>query len=250
VRPEAFLHADWPAPAGVHALQTTRHGGVSEAAYASLNLGSNTDDDPARVIANRARLRTALALPREPAWLQQVHGTTVVDAAAVGAEPPLADASQTTAAGVVCAVLTADCLPVLLCADDGRWIGAAHAGWRGLCAGVLEAVVARAGVPPQRLLAWLGAAIGPAHFEVGPEVRDAFVRAQPQAEAAFRAGRDDRWYADLYALARLRLQRIGVQRIHGGGLCTYADAGRFYSYRRAPASGRMATLIWRDALPG
>jgi YfiH family protein len=249
VRREAFVHADWPAPAGVHAVQTTRHGGVSEAAYASLNLGSNTDDDPARVTANRARLRAALALPREPAWLKQVHGTTVVDAAAVGAEPPAADASQTSAAGVICAVLTADCLPVLFCADDGSWIGAAHAGWRGLCEGVLEALVARAGVPPQRLLAWFGAAIGPAHFEVGPEVRDAFVRAQPQAGMAFRAGRGDRWHADLYALARLRLQRIGVQGIHGGGLCTYADAERFYSYRREPASGRMATLIWRDALP-
>lgn len=243
------LAADWPAPLQVRALQTTRLGGVSRDAYGSLNLGSNTDDDPAAVRANRQRLRESLQLPAEPCWLRQVHGTTVVDAAACVAEAPAADASETRASDVVCAVLSADCLPVVLCADDGSWIGAAHAGWRGLVGGVLEAVVGRAGLPPSRLLAWFGAAIGPAHFEVGPEVRDAFVAAQAEAGAAFRAGRDDRWHADLYALARLRLQRAGVQRIYGGGLCTYSDAARFYSFRRAADTGRMATLIWRAALP-
>ncbi|MFT4048101.1 MAG: laccase domain-containing protein, partial [Solimonas sp.] len=142
MRPEA-IWADWPAPAGVHAVQTTRAGGVSTGPYASLNLGSNTNDDPARVAANRARLRAALGVPAEPAWLRQVHGTTVVEAAAMGGDAPAADASQTAAAGVVCAVLTADCLPVVFCADDGSWIAAAHAGWRGLAAGVLEATIAR-----------------------------------------------------------------------------------------------------------
>lgn len=241
--------ADWPAPPQIRALQTTRLGGVSRGAYDSLNLGSNTGDDPAAVGVNRQRLRADLKLPAEPCWLRQVHGTTVVDAAQRSAEAPAADASQTRASDVVCAVLSADCLPVLLCADDGSWIGAAHAGWRGLVGGVLEATVACAGLPPSRLLAWFGAAIGPAHFEVGPEVRAAFVAAQAEAATAFRAGRDDRWHADLYALARLRLQRAGVQRIHGGGLCSYADAARFYSFRRAADTGRMATLIWRTALP-
>ena len=242
-----LLLADWPAPPGVHALQTTRAGGVSPGAYASLNLGSNTHDAPQHIAANRRRLREALALPAEPVWLRQVHGTAVIDAAVpAGAATPEADASVSAQAGVVCAVLTADCLPVLFCSDDGRWIAAAHAGWRGLAAGVLEATIARAPLPPARLMAWLGAAIGPAHFEVGPEVREAFVAVLPAAAAAFRAGRGDRWLADLYALARLRLAAAGIDRVHGGGCCTYADAARFYSFRREPDTGRMATLIWRD----
>jgi YfiH family protein len=240
-----LLAANWPAPPQIHAVQTTRRGGVSEGACASLNLGSNTGDDAARVAANRGILREQLQLPREPAWLRQVHGTTVVDAAHVGRDAPAADASQTAEAGVVCAVLSADCLPVLFCSEDGGWIGAAHAGWRGLAAGVLEATLGLAPLPPRRLLAWFGAAIGPANFEVGPEVRAAFVGEQPEAATAFRAGRDDRWYADLYALARLRLVRAGLTRVYGGGLCTYADAGRFHSYRREADGGRMAALIWR-----
>ncbi|NKF21396.1 peptidoglycan editing factor PgeF [Solimonas marina] len=241
-----LLHADWPAPPGIHAVQTTRSGGLSLGDCGTLNLGSNTPDDPARVAANRQRLRETLALPVEPAWLRQVHGTRVVDAGQVGAPPPDADASVSQQPGIVCAVLTADCLPVLLCSDDGRWIGAAHAGWRGLSAGVLEATVARAPQAPERLMAWLGAAIGPAHFEVGPEVRAAFVDDRATAASAFTPGRGDRWHADLYALARLRLADVGVTRVHGGGRCTYADAQRFYSYRREPAGGRMAALIWRD----
>ncbi|WP_028009511.1 peptidoglycan editing factor PgeF [Solimonas flava] len=244
--PLDVVRADWPAPPGVHALQTTRAGGDSGGPCAALNLGSNTGDDPDRVAANRARLRAALDLPAEPAWLRQVHGTAVVDAATVGGAAPEADASATTQAGVVCAILTADCLPVLFCADDGSWIGAAHAGWRGLAGGVLEATVAVAPRPPSRLLAWLGAAIGPEHFEVGPEVRAVFVARQPQAAAAFRPGQGDRWMADLYQLARLRLAALGLTRVYGGGLCTYADVARFYSFRREPQTGRMATLVWRD----
>ncbi len=238
--------ADWPAPPRIHALQTTRRGGVSRGACATLNLGSNTVDAAQHVAANRQRLRETLQLPREPVWLGQVHGTTVIDAAAcTGGETPSADASATTASGTVCAVLSADCLPLLLCAEDGSWLGAAHAGWRGLAAGVVEALVARATTAPSRLLAWMGAAIGSAHFEVGPEVREAFLAVQPESARAFRRGRDDRWHADLYLLARLRLARAGVSRVYGGGLCTYADAARFYSYRREPDGGRMASLIWR-----
>lgn len=242
------IEADWPAPPGVHAVQTVRAGGVSTGAHATLNLGSNTRDDAARVAVNRRLLREGLRLPREPAWLRQIHGVEVIDAAAVDAAalPPAADAAQTTAAGVVCAVLSADCLPVLFCADDGRWIGAAHAGWRGLAAGVLEATLRSAPLPPSRLLAWLGAAIGPAHFEVGPEVRAAFMAIDPAAADAFTPGRGDRWHGDLYRLARQRLARAGLERVHGGGLCTYADAARFYSFRRDPETGRMASLIWRE----
>lgn len=250
----APLWAQWPAPPGIRALQTTRAGGVSPAPYDHLNLGGNTGDDPAHVAANRQRLREHLRLPAEPLWLRQVHGVTVQEAAQRVETAPCADAACTTLAGVVCAVLTADCLPVLFCSDDGQWLAAAHAGWRGLAAGVLEATLARAPLPPARLMAWLGAAIGPAHFEVGPDVREAFVQMNAEDATAFAPGSADRWQADLYQLARLRLARAGLSRVYGGGLCTYADAERFYSFRRAchqqaPETGRMATLIWR-ALPG
>ena len=238
----------------VRAGQTLRSGGLlggmTDGVHAALNLGSNTRDDPAAVAANRALLREARQLPCEPAWLRQVHGTTVVDAATVAeGSAPAADAAQTDQAGVVCAVLTADCLPVLFCSDDGRWIGAAHAGWRGLANGVLEATLRQAPLPPQRLLAWLGAAIGPVHFEVGPEVREAFMAVDAAAADAFTRGRGDRWQADLYHLARQRLARAGLSRVHGGGLCTYADAARFYSFRREPETGRMASLVWREPSP-
>jgi len=251
-----LIEADWPAPAGIHALQTTRVGGVSPMPYGELNLGSNTGDAPTVVAQNRRLLREQLALPREPAWLRQVHGRQVIDASALSANDPApaADAAATSAAGVVCAVLSADCLPVLFCSDDGQWIAAAHAGWRGLAAGVLEATIARAPQPPSRLLAWFGAAISPLHFEVGPEVRAIFVEACADDAAAFVPGRDGRWQADLYQLARLRLARTGLQRVYGGGRCCYAEAQQFYSFRRAchqgqAETGRMATLIWR-ALPG
>lgn len=241
--------ADWPAPPGVRAVQTLRDGGVSAAPYASLNLAAHCGDAPQAVSENRRRLRAYLELPAEPTWLQQVHGVAVVQAGShpeVDGGVPEADASWTAEPGVVCAILTADCLPVLFSADDGSVVAAAHAGWRGLAAGVLEATVAALPVAPQHLLAWFGAAIGPQMFEVGPEVRAAFVGQDPAAAAAFTAGNGDRWLADLYALARLRLQRVGVTRIYGGAACTYTEAERYYSFRREPRCGRMASLIWRS----
>jgi YfiH family protein len=233
---------DWPAPAAVRACVTTRAGGVSLPPYDSLNLGSHVGDDFAAVTANRARLRACL--PAEPVWLNQVHGVTVANADTARGIPE-ADAAVARTPGQMCAVLTADCLPALFCDDAGTVVGAAHAGWRGLADGVLEATVARMGVPPHRLLAWLGPAIGPSAFEVGDEVRTIFVSADPAASAAFAPGmKAGKWMADLFMLARLRLGRIGVTRIHGGGACTHADAARFYSYRRDGVTGRFASLIW------
>ncbi len=238
-----MITPDWPAPPAVRAVSTTRAGGVSLAPYASFNLAEHVGDDPAAVARNRRRLRTRLALPAEPRWLQQVHGCQVAEAAAATPLTP-ADACIGRRPGEVCAVLTADCLPVLLCDREASVVAAAHAGWRGLAAGVLEASVAALGVAPPRLLAWLGPAIGAEVFEVGDEVRAAFVQHQPQAAAAFRAQPDGRWIADIYRLARLRLQAAGVEAVYGGGLCTYSDPARFYSYRRESTTGRMATLIW------
>lgn len=238
--PECIV-PDWPAPPGVRALVTTRHGGVSAGPYASLNLGRHVGDDPAAVAENRRRLGTLL--PAEPVWLQQVHGTGVADAGSCAGMPE-ADAAFARRAGVVCAILTADCLPVLLCDGEGTVVAAAHAGWRGLAAGVLEATVAAMAVEPGRLLAWLGPAIGPAAFEVGEDVRTAFVAGDDGAAAAFTPGRPGKWFADLYALARRRLERAGVARVWGGGACTYAEPGRFYSFRRERDTGRMASLVW------
>lgn len=242
-----FLDADWPAPAGIRAGQTTRAGGVSMGAFSSFNLAEHVGDAGSAVLENRRRLREQLRLPAEPGWLRQVHGIAVADAAAAGGTTPEADASAGDARRVVCSILTADCLPVVFCSDDGQWIAAAHAGWRGLAGGVLEATVRAAPCPASSLLAWFGAAIGPERFEVGPEVRDRFIADDAAAKSAFKPGHGDRWLGDLYALARVRLRRAGVSRIHGGGLCTVTDAERFYSFRRDPVCGRMATLIWRDA---
>lgn len=237
--------ADWPAPHGVRACQTLRGGGCSTAPYDSLNLAAHVGDDPAAVAANRARLRSALHLPMEPQWLRQVHGVAV--AALPTPEPePQADAAWTAQPGVVCAVLTADCLPVLLCSDDGAVVAAVHAGWRGLASGVLERTLAALPQPAVRMHAWLGAAIGPAAFEVGPEVRAAFVGDDTAAAPCFEPGAGDRWHADLYALARLRLRRLGLASISGGGACTHHDAGRYFSHRRDGRCGRMASLIWID----
>lgn len=238
-----WLEPDWPAPAGVKAASSTRLGGVSLGPYASLNLGRGGDETPA-VTENRRRMFTALKLPAEPSWLHQVHGPHVVRAPLATPEPD-ADACFTTQAGVVCAVQTADCLPVLFCDDSGSTVAAAHAGWRGLCAGVLEQTVAALQLPPQRLMAWLGPAIGPAAFEVGAEVRAAFIARDAQAAQAFRpAAAPQKFFADLPLLARQRLRRSGVQNIHGANHCTHADASHFYSYRRDGASGRMASFIW------
>lgn len=235
---------DWAVPAGVRAIQTERgEAGASQPPFDAFNLADHVGDAPAAVAANRAALRASLALPAEPGWLRQVHGARVVALpAGAGAE---ADAAWTDRPGVVCAVLTADCLPVLMTDDDGTVVAAAHAGWRGLAAGVLEATVAALPVPPARLRAWLGPAIGPTAFEVGPEVRAAFLQQDRGDATAFRAGRGDRWWADLPVLARRRLLRCGVGRIDGGTWCTVSEPGRWYSHRRDGRSGRMASLIWR-----
>jgi YfiH family protein len=238
-----FILPDWPAPTNVRAVATTRTGGVSHSPYDTFNLATHVGDDPTAVRANRARLRTALVLPAEPLWLKQVHGVTVVDAAQTGVEPE-ADGAFATQPGAVCAVLTADCLPVLLCNRAGTKVAALHAGWRGLAGGVIEAGVEALSVPGSELLAWLGPAIGPEAFEVGPEVHTVFMEQDAQAAQAFRAARDNKYLADIYLLARLRLQRLGVSVVHGGGLCTVTDRARFFSYRRDGATGRMASLIW------
>jgi YfiH family protein len=237
------IRPDWPAPKNVRAFTTTRAGGVSIGPYASFNLGDHVGDDPRAVAENRARLRMKLRLPADPVWLKQVHGSVVVDAATVAAGVT-ADASFATKTGVVCAVLTADCLPVFLCDRAGARVGLAHAGWRGLAAGVIESTVAALGEPRGELMAWLGTAIGPAAFEVGAEVRAAFVDGDPGAACAFQAGKAGHWFADIYQLARRRLHALGVHAVYGGDLCTFTDAARFYSYRRDGACGRMASLIW------
>ncbi len=239
-----LLTPDWPAPPGVRALQTLRVGGCSPAPWDSFNLGDHVGDDPARVAANRAALRRRL--PVEPAWLRQVHGTVAVDAAKCP-ENAEADAAYARQPGVVCAVMTADCLPVLFCDRAGSVVAAAHAGWRGLAAGVLEATIAALGVPAGELLAWLGPAIGPAAFEVGDEVRAAFVAADPAAAAAFAPHAPGKWLADLPQLARRRLQAAGVGWIGGGEICTWADPASYFSYRRDGITGRMATLVWLES---
>ena len=239
--PYDWIVPDWPAPPGVRSLITTRNGGGSAGAYASFNLGLRTGDDEATVHANRQRLRAWL--PQEPKWLRQVHGAQVVVADGLAGIPE-ADASIARYAGTVCAVMIADCLPVLLCDEAGSVVGIAHAGWRGLSSEVIEHTVRATGVAPRGLLAWLGPAIGPDAFEVGNEVRDAFVTNDPAAAIAFMPYRQGKWLADLFTLARQRLARCGVQRVFGGGLCTHRDPARFYSYRRDPVTGRMAALIW------
>lgn len=232
---------DWPAPANVRALQTTRKGGGSSSPYDSFNLGSHVGDNPMAVSRNRMLL--APLLPSEPVWLNQLHGVSVADAGHAGCLPQ-ADASVTTHKGAVCVVMTADCLPVLLCDEKGSVVGAAHAGWRGLCDGVIEATVHEMRVPASTLMAWLGPAIGPGAFEVGDEVRSAFMLQQPHAAEAFVAAAEGKWLADLYQLARLRLNALGITRVYGGEFCTYSDSERFYSYRRDGVTGRMGTFIW------
>lgn len=238
-----FIVPDWPAPANVRALSTTRLGGVSTGPHASFNLGDHVGDDPAAVAENRRRLRAHL--PGEPVWLRQVHGTRCIDAARAGPGSE-ADAACARQPGVVCAVLTADCLPVLLCDEAGSVVAAAHAGWRGLAAGVLEATVAALGVPGARLLAWLGPAIGPQHFEVGGEVRAVFTAHDPQAARAFVARPAGKWLCDIQLLARQRLTELGLYRIAGADFCTVRDARQFFSYRREGTTGRQASLIWLD----
>jgi len=239
-----WIAPDWPAPAGVRALTSLRGGGVSRGAYAELNLALHVGDDPEAVRENRDRLLRAAGVPVDPCWLDQVHGATVIDADEW--QPGVqADAAVARYPDLVCAVLTADCLPVLLCARDGNAVAAVHAGWRGLAAGVLEAAADALGGP---CIAWLGPAIGPQAFEVGAEVRAVFLAADAGAAAAFRPSPAGRWLADIYQLARRRLQLAGVSEVYGGGECTHGDAARFYSYRRDGATGRMASLIWREGI--
>ncbi len=234
---------DWPAPANVKTLQTTRLGGNSAAPYDSLNLGDHVGDAPLTVARNRMLLNNLL--PSEPVWLEQVHGTIVANADSANCRPQ-ADACIARHRAAVCVVMTADCLPVLLCDTQGSVVGAAHAGWKGLAAGVIEATVQAMDVAPQDMMAWLGPAISQDAFEVGDEVRAAFIAAQPQSAAAFVPGRSGKWFADIYALAHLRLNALGITRIYGGDHCTYREAERFFSYRRDRATGRMGTFIWLD----
>lgn len=246
MREPALLGPDWGDRGVVRACSTTRRGGLGGGQQATFSLDPRPDTDPDVLAGNRRRLREALALPSEPVWLQQVHGTGVVYARRPGSGPrPEADAAWTNVPGTVCAVLTADCLPVVIADPAGGAVAVAHAGWRGLAAGVIEATVEALPVEASRLQAWLGPAIGPRAFEVGPEVRSAFVEVDPAAADAFRSGRGDRWWADLYRLARQRLTSLGVERISGGEHCTLSGARDFFSYRRdGPDTGRMATLAW------
>ncbi|MDO7898734.1 peptidoglycan editing factor PgeF [Pseudomonas citrulli] len=235
-----WLSPDWPAPDRVKACVTTRAGGVSLAPFDSLNLGDHVDDDPAAVAENRRRLTERFAM--RPAWLQQVHGIAVVEADPT--RVATADASWTATPGIACAAMTADCLPVLFCNRAGTRVAAAHAGWRGLANGVLEATLDSLQVPADQVLAWLGPAIGPQAFEVGPEVREAFTAPLPDATQAFVPSHNaGKFLADIYALARLRLAARGVMAVYGGGLCTVTDS-RFFSYRRSPRTGRFASLVW------
>jgi polyphenol oxidase len=239
--PADWIVPDWPVPATVHALITTRAGGSSRGPYESLNLGTRVNDSADAVVANRAILRSLL--PAEPAWLNQVHGTRVVEADAV-TTPLEADASFTRSPGTVCTVLVADCLPVLLADRHGGVVAAAHAGWRGLAAGVIESTIAAMTCPPDQLIAYLGPAIGADAFEVGEDVYQAFLAHDSLAQQAFRPHAPGKWLADLFLLARQRLAASGVSAVYGGGLCTFSDPQRFFSHRRNRVTGRMAALIW------
>lgn len=241
--PREWIVPDWPAPERVRAFATTRHGGVSEGEYGTMNLRAGGDDNPEHVARNRLILRDAL--PEMPDWLIQRH---TVDVARWGetkpAEPTVADGAVTSVPGRVCSVLTADCMQLLLCNDEGTQVGAVHAGWRGMAAGVIENGVRALGVDPATVMAWMGPTIGQDAFEVGPEVREAFMAVDPTADQAFRTGKPGKYHADLYHLARQRLARVGVTRVHGGGFCTYHERDRFFSYRRAQKSGRLGAFIW------
>lgn len=242
--PTDWLAPAWPAPATVCAVSTTRHGGVSRGAWTALNLADHVGDAVAAVTENRRRLVAELALPSEPRWMRQVHGSAIARADIRG---DCADACVAVKPGDVCVVMTADCLPVLFCNCSGTRVAAAHAGWRGLLTGVLEATLARFDDPPGDVIAWLGPAIGPEVFEVGDEVRAAFAAATPGAESQFRAGRAGHWWADINGLARQRLALAGVRAVSGGDWCTFSDPARFFSYRRDGVTGRMASLIWLQA---
>ncbi len=237
-----LIFPDWPAPANIIGATTLRTGGVSLGPYASLNIAMHVGDDLDRVKQNRQIIKSSLDLPAEPVWLEQIHSDRVIKAVP-NMPAHQADASYTDQSGVVCAVMTADCLPLLICAVDGSQVAAIHAGWRGLLAGVIGNT---ASVFGQRdLMVWLGPAIGPDCFEIGSEVRDAFMKKSAESANAFKPGKSGKWLADIYQLARNELSHLGITRIYGGSLCTVTDPDRFFSYRRETTTGRMATLIWR-----
>lgn len=236
-----LITPDWPAPKRVMAMTTTRLGGVSLPPFDSLNLGDHVGDDANAVAENRRRLQDRFDLPSEPKWLSQVHGSRCCDAVQVAGGTE-ADALFTVQPGVVCAVLTADCLPLLLCDRGGQRVAAVHAGWRGLLDGVIENSVKR--MAGTELMAWMGPAIGPGAFEVGEEVRAAFVAHDIAAQAAFVSQGEGKWLADIYQLARQRLTACGISKVYGGEYCTFTDSEHFYSYRRDGQTGRMASLIW------
>ncbi|WP_409049233.1 purine nucleoside phosphorylase YfiH [Enterobacter sp. R1(2018)] len=241
--PPQLIVPQWPIPQGVGACSSTRIGGVSQPPYDSLNLGAHCGDDTDHVEANRRLFYAAAGLPAKPVWLEQVHGTAVLRLTGEPYASKRADASYSDTPGTVCAVMTADCLPVLFSNRAGTEVAAAHAGWRGLCAGVLEETLSCFKDSPENIIAWLGPAIGPDAFEVGPEVREAFVAKDAKADAAFRPV-GEKYYADIYTLARQRLANAGVEQVYGGNRCTHSEAGDFFSYRRDRITGRMASFIW------
>jgi len=238
-----WLLPDWPAPENIHAAATLRTGGVSDGVYASFNPALHVGDSHDRVNENRRLIKEMLNLPSEPVWLEQVHSSIVIDAANPESIKQ-ADASYTAEPGIVCAVMTADCLPVLICDADGSSVAAIHAGWRGLLAGIITNTVKI--LQKQNLLVWLGPAIGPECFEVGAEVRDAFVNKSATFANAFKERGDGHWLADIYQLARNELKVLGIDKVYGGHFCTVTERERFYSYRRDKETGRMATLIWKQ----
>jgi polyphenol oxidase len=238
-----WLQPDWPAPANVHAATTLRTGGVSLGEFASLNPATHVGDNPDKVRQNRQIITTMLDLPSEPVWLNQTHSNHAVKADITNS-PPQADASYTDQPSIVCVVMTADCLPLLVCSADGGEIAAIHAGWRGLLDGIIDNTIAA--LQNNDVLVWLGPAIGPECFEVGDEVHTAYVAKSAEYAYAFKQRSQDKWLADIYQLARINLAFLGVDKIYGGGFCTVTEHERFYSYRRDKVTGRMATLIWRD----
>jgi YfiH family protein len=246
-----YLTVNWDAPANIHAAMTLRTGGVSRGEFASLNPATHVNDDMNAVMENRAMIKQMLNLPSEPVWLEQIHSNIVVQADVMTASPlkdwqscEKADASFTSQSGVVCAVMTADCLPLLFCSKDGQKIAAIHAGWKGLLAGIITNTVMA--LETNELLVWLAPAIGAEKFEVGSEVRELFIAKNPDFAAAFRPHIAQKWLADIYQLARIELAGLGITQIYGGEFCTVSDPARFYSYRRDNITGRMATLIWKD----
>ena len=252
-RIEHYIVPDWPAPANIHAATTLRTGGVSEGQYFSFNPAQHVGDDRELVKQNRQIISEVLKLPSEPVWLDQLHSSRVVEATNLPGQLQQADASFTSVAGVVCAVMTADCLPLLVCSKDGLSVAAIHAGWRGLLAGVisnkvlaLKNTVVTSCVNNKDFLVWLGPAIGPSCFEIGSEVRDAFLKKSIDYASAFKELGNDKWLADIYQLARIELFALGVDDVYGGALCTFTESDRFYSYRRDSQTGRMATLIWME----